>query len=192
MGFASRLLFVLILLAPFVTMAATGAPHDEHMGIPWKTIGVQLFNFSALAALLIYLLRKVVVDHFADRRKSYQEMVSKAESARLEAEKTHSEITQRLNALKATSKDNATRAKAEGEALKQKLMAEARELSEKLKIDAKKTTEIELEKARNEIHRYALSEAISVAEQKLSQQTETADQVRLRSEFIEKIQAVNT
>lgn len=190
MQLGSRVLFFILLFLPLTVMAAPGAGHGE--GIPWKMIGVQAFNFFFLIGVLVFVLRKTVASHFQERRRVYQELVSKAEVAKQEAEKNHREITERLNALKSTSKENADKAKADALELKQRLLTEAKEISAKLKLDAEKTTEIEIQKAKNEIRNFVLNEALKSAEEKLSKQTDSADHGRLQSEFIEKIQAVNS
>lgn len=186
---ASRFLFALIVFAPVYVMAAVGGDHHVE-GVPWKTVGVQAFNFILLFSLLFYLIKGAVISHFQERRKAYTDLVGKAEAAKREAEANHKEISQRLAALENSAKDNAAKAQAEAEALKAKLLKEADELAEKLKIDAKKTAEIEVQKAKSEIQMFALNQAIAAAEEKLSKEASTDDQSRLQSEFIRKIQAV--
>lgn len=183
----SRLLFALVLFAPVYAMAAGG--HGE--GVPWKTIGVQAFNFLFLSSLLFYLLKDTVVNHFRDRKKSYTDLVSKAEMAKKEAEASHKEIADRLSALRDSAKENTSKAQAEADSLKAKLLKEADEVAEKLKADAKKTADIEVQKAKLEIQAFALNQAIQAAENKLDKEASQDDHSRLQSEFIRKIQAVS-
>lgn len=190
----SRVLFQILLFFPlsgFATAAFAASESHGHGGVPWTTIGVQTFNFLFLFSLLVYLLRAAVVAHFKTRRQSYLDLVGKAEAAKREAEANHREITQRLKALEETGKQNATRAQAEADALKAKLLKEADELSLKLKADARKTAEIEIQKARAEIESFALIQAIEAAQNKLAKDASGEDQSRLNNEFIKKIQAVN-
>lgn len=186
----SRVLFSILLFLPLTAFAA-GAGGDHGHGVPWSTIGVQTFNFVFLFSLLIYLLKGPVVEHFKTRRQSYLDLVGKAEAAKREAEANHREISQRLKALEDAGKQNATRAQAEADALKAKLLKEADELSLKLKTDARKTAEIEIQKAKAEIEAYALTQALEAAQNKLAKDASGEDQSRLNNEFIKKIQAVN-
>lgn len=186
---ASRILFTLILFAPTYLVAAPAG--GDHHGVPWTTIGVQAFNFIFLFSLLFYFVKGAVIAHFKERKRAYTELVSKAEAAKKEAEANHREIAARLAALENSSKENAAKAQAEAEALKTKLLKEADELAEKLKADAKKTAEIEVQKAKSEIQIFALNQAIAAAEERLSNEASKDDQSRLQSEFIRKIQTVS-
>lgn len=184
---SSRLVFALILFAPLYAMAAGG--HGE--GVPWKTIGVQSFNFLFLFSLLFYLLKDTVIEHFKDRKKSYTDLVSKAEQAKKTAETSHKEIADRLHSLRESAKENSNKAQAEADALKTKLLKEADEVAQKLKADAKRTADIEVQKAKLEIQAFALTQAIQAAESKLDKEASQDDHTRLQSEFIRKIQAVS-
>ncbi|NCN95436.1 MAG: ATP synthase F0 subunit B [Bdellovibrionales bacterium] len=182
----SKIVFALIVLMPTFAIAAGG----EHDGIPWKTVGIQLFNFSVLFGFLFYILKQTVVQHFKDRKQSYTDLVGRAEKAKAEAEAHHREISQRLKGLESSAKENASKAQSEAELLKARLLKEADELVEKLKQDVEMTAKVEIEKAKNQIQSYALKEALSTAESQLKSQASGADQSRLNSEFIDKIQAV--
>lgn len=185
----SKFLFLLMVIAPVYTIAATAG--GEAHGIPWKTVGVQAFNFILLFSLIFYLVKETVVSHFKERKRAYTELVGKAEAAKKEAEANHREVSARLQALENSAKENAAKAKAEAEALKMKLLKEADELAEKLTLEAKKTASIEVQKAKAEIRNFALTQAIEAAENKLSSNASQDDQSRLQSEFIRKIQMVS-
>jgi F-type H+-transporting ATPase subunit b len=184
----SRLLFFVVLLVPAFATAAEAVEH--HSGVPWKTIGVQCFNFAVLMGVIYYFSKAAIVAHFKDRKDSYKELVIKAEAAKKEAEASHREAATRLTRLEESAKENVQKAKTEAEILRSRLVKEAEELTEKLKKEAKNAAQIEIEKAKNEIQTFALQQALSEAEKKLSQESSTVDQSRLQSEFIEKIQAV--
>ncbi|MAV90757.1 MAG: hypothetical protein CL676_05005 [Bdellovibrionaceae bacterium] len=187
---AARLLFTFIVLMPLVAFAATGESHGEGHGVPWKTVGIQAFNFTLLFGLLIYVLRGTVVQHFKQRKQDYQDLVSRAEKAKAEAEAQHREISNRLKELRKSSEENAQKAQSEANALRDRLLKEADELSKKLKNDAISTAQIEIEKAKMEIQHFALSQALETAENQLKKKTSEMDQSKLNSEFIDKIQAV--
>ncbi len=185
----SRLLFTLIVFLPIYAIAAP-AGGDPH-AVPWTTIGVQAFNFLLLFSLLFYVLKGIVVSHFKERKRSYIDLVGRAEAAKKEAEANHKEISARLAELETSAKENAMRAQKEADQLKSNLLKEADEVSQKLREEAKKTAEIEIQKAKNEIQAYALSQAIEAAKNKLSSEASQDDQNRLQTEFIKKIQLVN-
>lgn len=184
----ARILFALIVFLPIYAMGASAGA--EHHGIPWKTIGIQLLNFSILAGLLIFLLKNGVVAHFKERKESYLDLVGKAEKAKKEAQAHHQQITARLKELENSAQENVQKAQQEAEALKNRLLKEADELVERLKMEAQKTTEVELQKAKSQIRSFALAQSIQTAQEKLAKEASEDDQSRLQSEFIKKIQAV--
>lgn len=179
----------------FVSLAAFAQEHGAHevegpVEIPWGTVGVQAFNVILLFALLIYLLREMVVTHFKGRRQIYTELVQRAESAKTAAQNSHREIAQKLADLQKSADDNIRNAKAEAEALKQKLMSEAQTLAKKLEDDARRAVDIEIEKAKGQLRTELLSEAISVSREALKKTVGSSEQQRLQTEFVDKIQVV--
>ncbi len=168
--------------------AAAGA-HDAH-AIPWGAIFIQSFNFFLLIGLLAFLLRKTVKTHFAHRAKDYQELVSRAENAKREAERGHAEIKARLDKLEAGASEGLERARREAAEMKTKLQAEARELSEKVEAEAKRSAQVELEKAKDELRRELLDSALQASHLTLKTSLNPNEQSRLQKEFVEKIQVV--
>lgn len=188
----ARLAPLMILFFNFATFAQEHGAHEAEgpVEIPWGTVGVQAFNVILLFALLIYLLREMVVTHFKGRRQVYTELVERAESAKAAAQKSHREISQKLADLQKSADDNIRNAKAEAEALKQKLMAEAQTLAKKLEDDAHRAVDIEIEKAKAQLRTELLAEAITVSRDALKKTVGSSDQQRLQTEFVDKIQVV--
>src|SRR5437016_5838974 len=87
-----------------------GAEGVHEVAIPWNSIFVQAFNFSLLIGLLVYLLRKTVKQHFAERAENYRQLVDRAESARKDAERTRSQVQARLAKLEASAEQTVARA----------------------------------------------------------------------------------
>lgn len=123
---------LLFLSAVALAEEGHGAAHADPHAIPWSSIFVQFFNFAVLFAILIFLLRKTVAAHFKNRAEEYKTMVTRAESARLEAEKTKSEVEKRLANLEARSVDTVKQAETEAAALKTRMVEEAKQLTVKL------------------------------------------------------------
>ena len=83
----------------------------ESVDIPWGTISVQAFNLIFLLVILGWLMRKSVKAHFAERAQSFQEMVDRAENAKLEAEKSHKADKERLAKLESTAEQSVAQAR---------------------------------------------------------------------------------
>jgi len=188
----SRLALLSILFFNVVAFAQEHGAHEAEgpVTVPWGTIGVQAFNVILLFALLVYLLREMVVIHFKGRRQIYTELVERAETAKAAAQKSHNEISRKLADLQKSADDNIRTAKAEAEALKQKLIGEAQTLAKKLEDDAHRAVDIEIEKAKGQLRTELLAEAISVSRDALKKTVGSSEQQRLQTEFVDKIQVV--
>ena len=170
--------------------AEHAAEHGEALSIPWGNIFVQAFNLFLLVALLTYLLRKTVKQHFAQRALEYKELVDRAENARQEAEKTNHDIKNKLAKLEAGAKENVNRAEQEAKILRGRLMDEAKTLGQKLAQDAQRTAVIELEKAKSELRHELLEQALQRSSDNLKKSLGSMDQKNLQNEFVEKIEMV--
>lgn len=170
---------------------AFATEHAEHeTGIPWKSIVVQLLNLGGLLALLGYLLRKTLSQHFSDRQKIYLDLVSRSEAAREQAEKTRQEVQYKLEELENSSQASLKQAAVEAEELKTKITAEARSVAAKLKEDTERSLKFELERAKNELRAELLAASVESARQVLKDKVNGQEQTKLQSEFAQKIQAV--
>jgi F-type H+-transporting ATPase subunit b len=189
---------VLWLTAAQAWAEESGAEIAEHAGeqahhavtIPWMGIFTQAFNFFILVAILVYLLRKTVKDHFQNRAREYQQLVERAEAARAEAERGKVEIEQRLQKLQMSADQTLTQARAESEELKRRMMTEAQQLSARLEHEAQRTVAVEIEKAKNELRRELLEKGLAASKEMLSKQLGSSEQKKLNNEFAEKIQVV--
>jgi F-type H+-transporting ATPase subunit b len=168
--------------------AAAHAAHDAH-AIPWSSIFVQSFNLGFLLILLFVLLRKTVVAHFANRAAEYQLLVSRAETARIEAEKGRKAVKDRLTKLEAENTQVVSRARAEAEDLKTRMVQEAKAVALRMEQEAQRTVKAEVEKAKTELRRELLEKAINSSRQNLNNLS-TGDQQKLQREFADKIQVV--
>jgi F-type H+-transporting ATPase subunit b len=174
----------------FAEEAGHGVAHADPHAIPWGSLFVQAFNFIFLFALLVFLLRKTVSAHFANRAKEYMQLVERAESARQEAEKGRTEIANRLSKLEQSAQGTAQQARSEAEELRARMLEEAKNLSAKLEEEAKRTTAVELEKAKADLRSELLQRALSISTESLKKNLGTSEQKKLQNEFVEKIQVV--
>ncbi|MES2857437.1 MAG: hypothetical protein V4692_16315, partial [Bdellovibrionota bacterium] len=108
----------LISLFSSITLGADGGHGGG--GIP-ESVMWQAINFALYAGLGFYFLRKPVKNYFAGRVSNFNLALTKAQAARAEAEQRKAEIQDRLNKLEATSADSIAKAKAESEALKNRI-----------------------------------------------------------------------
>lgn len=189
MMFLKVLLFHAMAFAEEAHHAAEGAHHDPH-AIPWSSLTVQAFNFAVIFAILFFALRKAVKTHFEHRAKDYKVLVERAESARKEAEAGKRLIHERLQKLESGAAASLDEAKAEAEALRTRMITEAKEISSRLEADAMRTAQSELDRAKAELRRELLQTAIKSSNENLQKSLGPNEQKGLQNEFVEKIQVV--
>ncbi|MGE4133225.1 MAG: hypothetical protein AB7F86_16400 [Bdellovibrionales bacterium] len=167
------------------------AAAQGHDAIPWSSLWVQFFNFTLLLVVLGVLLRKTVRAHFDNRAKEYKQLVARAENARNEAEKGRREIQDRLSKLESGAEKGLAQAQSEAEELRGRMLSEANSLSEKLRIEAQRTVELEIEKAKAQLRSEILAEALAATGESFKQHLNPNEQKRLQKEFADKIQVVS-
>jgi F-type H+-transporting ATPase subunit b len=167
---------------------ATGA-HHAAAEIP-ESVNYQAINFVIYIALLGFFLKKPVQSFFKGREENYSQSLVKAEQARVEAEKKHVEIKNRLSQLEASSDQSISQAKADAEQLKEKIKKEAEELSARLKEDAKRSAALEVERAKTILREELLNQSVQMSQKILNEKMVEGDQLRLQTEFVDKIQEV--
>ncbi len=180
------------IVSNFAQAWAAGGAHGDAHAIPWTTIIAQSFNFLFLIGVLVYLLRKTVKAHFANRAKEYHELVNRAETARKQAEDGKRVIQDRLAALEASSQDGLAQARREAEELRARMIEDAKNLADRLQSEAERTAQIELEKAKAELRAELLRQALNVSRDSLQTKLESSDQKQLQKEFADKIQVVGS
>ena len=182
-----KLLFALTQIVPAIALAASSGGHEE--GIPSAVI-YQAINFFLFIGLMVFLLRKPVRGYFTGRQAAYKAALHKAETARREAEAKRQEIQDRLNKLESTTQQSVAQAKAEAEALKQKIVTEAQQLSVSMREEAQRTAAVEVERAKNQLREEMLAQAVALSRKMLEEKIAEPDQKRLQTEFVDKIQVV--
>lgn len=187
-----KLILVFLTSITTVAIASSGGEGGHgHGGIPWSTIVFQLVNLIVIIGGLYYYLKKPISDYFENRKNSYILAASRAQQIKEEAEKRHEEIRSRLTKLESTASDSVEKAKADAEAYRVKLLNDGKEIASKIKEEAQKTVEIEVQQGIIHLKEEIISLAIQGAREVLQKEIKSNDQERLQDEFSKKIQAAN-
>ena len=187
---------LLVLLVPIIVMAQEAAhesahePGGEQHSIPFS-VTLQAINFVLYGGLLFYFLRKPTVAYFRNRHEAYKQALVKAESARREAELKKREMQERLEALELSSAESIQQARVEAEALKKRIVEEAKSMSTHLRDEARRTAEFEIERAKGQLREELISQSVALSRKMLEEKIGEPDQKRLQTEFVDKIQVVN-
>lgn len=185
------LVMVILPLLPALVLASTGgggggAEGGEHAAgsrdMLWKVI-----NFAVMAIGIYVLWIKVIRGLLVKRGVDIKKGIVEAKAAKEAAEKKAEEYKQKLSTLEARLGELAQEIRREGEAEKERIMADAATAIAKLKEHASFTVEQEIKKARIEIRREVADLAMEMAADLLTKEIKPEDQERLVKGYIDNL-----
>ena len=181
-----RTAFLLLLLSDF----ANAAGGDLHY-IPWKELIIpQMVNVGVFVTILFILLRKPIKNHFSGKVEAFEKEKKDAAAAMEEAEATHKDVQLRLEELKTNADQSLKTAHADADALKLKIIDEAKSHAERLEKEARNSATHELQKAMFTLRTELLNKSVDVARDELKSNTDAAVEASLQKEFVEKAKEV--
>ena len=170
-----------------VAIASSGGGHEVDSGVVLKDFLWRCLNFAILFGALAYIVSKPVRNGLAARREGVEKALADAENARREAEARFAEYDVKLSRAAAEIAEIASGIRREGEVERDRILANAREMAEKIKIEAERAAENEVVRARTELRREAARLAIGLAEELLKKNFTGEDHDRLVNEYMQKV-----
>ncbi len=149
----------------------------------------RVMNFSVLALVLFFLLKKPASKALGDRIKSIKEQINDLEQKKGEAEKELEQFNQKLSLLEKEAEEIVEKYKQQGEEARAKIIKEAEAAADKLQDQARKNMDYELEEASKKIQGDILEKALAKAELMIQEQISKEDQDRLIDEYLQKVEA---
>jgi F-type H+-transporting ATPase subunit b len=173
-----------------VGYAAEGGEGAHHVDSAkqMKDFAWRCLDFAALAAIAVWAVKKAnVKGMLAERQAAIGKMLKEAVDAREQAEKKFREYSDKLE--KANKEIDAISAamKQEGEIEKARIIAEATSAAEKIRVQAQRSADNEVLKARAELREEAARLAVELAEKKIRENIEKQDQDKLVGDYISKV-----
>jgi len=185
--FVVIVLLVVLAAAGFASEGGEGAHHVD-TGKQLKDFGWRVLDFGALFALVIWALKKAnVKGTLAARQATIDKALREAADAKEAAEKKFTEYSDKLAAANREIDEIYTAIRAEGEAEKVRIIAEARLTAEKIKEQAAQAANQEVFRARTELRAEAVRLAVALAEQSIKEKIVQDDQDRLVGEYLTKV-----
>jgi len=180
------LLLGLFILAPVAAFAAGGGGHADS-GAVLKDFIYRCFNFALMAGLLAYFVTKPIRKGLKGRTAEIEKTLADAEAAKAAAEAKHKEYSEKL--AKATEEiAGITEAiRREGELERDKIIAAAKDMADKIEQEADNKAAGVVAKARIELREEASRLAVELAEDMLKKQVSADDQKRLVEEYMQKM-----
>lgn len=185
----SRVLVVSLALTLALTgtaLASGGGGHADS-GVLLKDFLYRCFNFAVAAGILGYFLTKPLRKGMADRRENIAKSLNEAEKVRAEAEAKFAEYDAKLTAASAEIDAIYAEIKREGELERDRILAGAKEMAQKIREEASRSAAFEVARARAELRQEAAAMAIEIAEGILKKNFTAQDQSRLVDEYLKKV-----
>jgi F-type H+-transporting ATPase subunit b len=166
--------------------AAEGGGH----GKGWvSTDTYRLLHFIVLAGGLFFLLRKPVSQALGARVKGIEDQLSDLEAQKAEAEKKLAAYNQKFAELEKESEGIVAEYVRQGEEAKIRILKEAEAAADKLKVQAQKNIENEIQRAKVRLQAEILDKALSKAEALIKEKVNADDQEKLVDEYLAKVVA---
>ena len=186
----SIILFIVTALLFFFVGVALGASGGEHGPKGWvATDTYRVMNFSVLFLGLFFLLRKPIAQFFGARIKGIKDQLSELETKKKDARQKLEEYTAKLAQLDQEGKKIVDDYIRQGNEAKERILKEAESVADKLKEQALRNIDYEINQAKLRLQEEVLGKAIVKAEEIIKNEITIEDHDRLVDEYLKKVVA---
>ena len=182
---SSAALSVLMVVAVAATAYASGdgaIPKEKWLDLLWRTT-----NFAGLVFILVFFLRKPFADGLSGRRDGIKDQLEALESRKAEAEQLYKEAEAKLARLDDEVNAIITEAVKQGEAEKEKIIADAERNAGDIKRQAEMAVAHEIAEAKTRLKGEIAEQAVLLAEELVKKNIQPADQSRMVELSLEKV-----
>jgi len=151
------------------------------------TFGWQILNFLVLLAILNKLLYKPMLNMLAERKKTIQDSLDKAESARAEAEKLQAQYQSQLLQAKKEAQEIIEKATKMGEEMKEDIVNNAKNEADKAIKKAQEEIAREKNQAVAALRQEIATLAVLAAGKVVGKAITVQDHEKMVKEFIEEV-----
>ncbi len=178
---------LLVFAGAAAAVASEGGHGEAHGpdGAAWLTLGFSAVNFTIFALLIYRFGWPGVRDFLSGRRDEVAAAMAAAETARREADAIRREYAEKEAGLEETRRRMLEEIRLGAAADRDRLLREAQDAAERLRVDAERQAEHDLARARRELRAEAARLAAELAEKEVRAKLTDADRSRLLQEFVE-------
>ena len=188
-GFA---LVVLFLFCGLSLASGGGGEGGAHEGDKLMDLLYRCLNFAALVIIIFVVVRKTSIkDFFSARRAEIEKKFENLKNDRDTAESRYQELEKKLKEFEVKKKEIIEQFKADGEAEKEKIIAEARKRADEILAQADLTIELQIQAARDRLRKEAVDSAAEKAREIVAKEMKDGDQDRLVDEFIDRVEKLH-
>jgi len=176
---------VLSLSHAAVVFAMEGASEG---GGDWKGWLWKVINFAILLFILVKFLTKPMKEYFRQRTELIEKSLAEAREAKELAQKALKEVEEKLKLKDQEIERIISSAKQSGQAEHDSLIEQGKEMSEKIRQQARTNIEIELKNAKASLRAEASGLALKLAEKRLKERLTEEEQLKLLEESIKRLE----
>ena len=166
--------------------------HGEDKSAALKDLRNRFINFILLVIIIILVIKKSGVGSFLSGRiEQIKQQMEDLAKEKAESEKRFQDIQQQLREFEESKQEIIDQFVNEGQAEKEKIIAEAEERAKQIVGQAEITIEHEMQLAMNKLKRELMAQAAEKARELMAEELTDEDQDRLVDDFIERVGKVN-
>jgi F-type H+-transporting ATPase subunit b len=189
------LLLSAVLVVGLATLAQASGGEGGHGGggIPakkWWDLLWRTTNFTGLVIILVWALKKPLAQGLHGRRQTIIDKFADLEVQKSEAERIYREYEARLTKIDAEVEAIISAAVRQGEAEKERIIAEADRAAGDLRRQAEMAIQHELAVARLRLRSEVADQAVAMAEALIKQNLQDTDQNRMVETYLDKVGAI--
>ena len=184
------ILLIVLFFFGFLLPTALSASGEDSGAKGWtSTDWFRVMNFTVLAIVLIFLLRKPLSQALGARIKGIKDQLEDLEARKAEAEKQLAEYSEKLSQLEKESDKIVEDYIKQGNEAKARILKEAQSAADKLQSQARRNIEHEFKQAKLKLQEEIFETSLSKAEEILKGKISGEDQDRLVDEYLRKVEA---
>ena len=167
---------------------AEGGGHGSDRSGDIRDLIIRTVNFVLMVIILIWALKKADIKGLLSKRiEDIRQKLETLRNEKDEAEKRYDDIEAKLKAFEKERVEILDQYKKEGEAEKERIIAEANLRVQQIIDQAEATIEQEMQSARDRLKQEVVGLAAQTAEEIIAREINDEDQDRLVQDFIEKV-----
>lgn len=152
----------------------------------WDFIA-RTMNFVVMVVIIVLLAGKAAKQFFGNRREEIKTTLDDLEKRKASTEQKYAELEKKLDELENERKNVLEEYAREGEEEKNKIIAHAHEMSERIQQQAQVSIQREIKQAKDQLKNEIAELSTAMAEELVKENINESDQTRLVEEYLEKV-----
>ena len=167
---------------------AHGGEHGKDRSADLRDLLYRFINFALLVIILFVAIRKSgLKDSLSGRIEEIKQRLEDLRKEKEEAESQYKDLERKLRDFEAKKKEIIEQFQNEGQAEKERIIAEANERAKQIVKQAELTIQQEMQSAKDRLRREVMELAAGKAQEIIAKDMTDEDQDRLVDEFIERV-----